>query len=101
MFLLVPAHLGCRGQNPESRKMVVCVCVCVFCEDAAKSPVNVHPENFYTQYKNCKDLHIKRHSHIHYTDYLHSYNLINILKTNASVCQSKQVEVLLMRTMVA
>jgi len=30
MFLLVPAHLGCPGQNPESRKMVVCcVCVCV------------------------------------------------------------------------
>ena len=26
MFLLVPAHLGCSGQSPESRKMVVCVC---------------------------------------------------------------------------
>ena len=25
MFLLVPAHLGCPGQNPESRKTVVCV----------------------------------------------------------------------------
>jgi len=22
---------GCAGQNPESRKMVVCVCVCVWC----------------------------------------------------------------------
>jgi len=27
MFLLVPAHPGCPGQNPESHKMVVCVCV--------------------------------------------------------------------------
>jgi len=25
MFLLVPAHLGCTGQNPSSCKMVVCV----------------------------------------------------------------------------
>jgi len=25
MFLLVPAHPGCFGQNPESRKTVVCV----------------------------------------------------------------------------
>jgi len=25
----LPAHLGCPGQNPESRKMgCVCVCVC-------------------------------------------------------------------------
>jgi len=30
MFLLVPAHPGCPGQIPQSRKMVVlCVCVCV------------------------------------------------------------------------
>jgi len=28
MFLLVPVHPGCPGQNPESRKMVV-LCVCV------------------------------------------------------------------------
>jgi len=26
MYLLVPAHPGCPGQSPESRKMVVCVC---------------------------------------------------------------------------
>jgi len=25
MFLLVPAHPDCTGQDPESRKMVVCV----------------------------------------------------------------------------
>jgi len=25
MYLLVPAHPGCPGQSPESRKMVVCV----------------------------------------------------------------------------
>jgi len=30
MLLLVPAHPGWPGQNPESRKMVMCVCVCVF-----------------------------------------------------------------------
>jgi len=29
MFLLVPAHLGFPGQIPQSRKTVVCVCVCV------------------------------------------------------------------------
>jgi len=29
MFLLVPTHPGCAGQNPQSHKMVVCVCVCV------------------------------------------------------------------------
>jgi len=28
MFLLVPAHPGCPGQFPQSRKTVVCVCVC-------------------------------------------------------------------------
>jgi len=27
MFLLVPAHPGCPGQNPESRKTVVVVIV--------------------------------------------------------------------------
>jgi len=27
MFLLVPAHPGCPGQNTQSRKTVVCVCV--------------------------------------------------------------------------
>jgi len=33
MFLLVPADPGCPGQNPESRKTVVCVCVrvCTLC----------------------------------------------------------------------
>ena len=30
MFLLVPAHPGCPGQNPKSRKTVVCVCVCLY-----------------------------------------------------------------------
>ena len=25
MFLLVPVHMGCPGQSPESRKMVVVV----------------------------------------------------------------------------
>jgi len=29
MFLLVPGHPGCPGQNPKSHKTVVCVCVCV------------------------------------------------------------------------
>ena len=30
MYLLVPAHLGCPGQNPQSRKMLVCVVCVVF-----------------------------------------------------------------------
>jgi len=25
MYILVPAHTGCSGQSPQSRKMVVCV----------------------------------------------------------------------------
>ena len=29
MYFLVPSHLGCPRQSPESCKMVVCVCVCV------------------------------------------------------------------------
>ena len=29
MFLLVPVYPGCPGQIPQSRKTVVCVCVCV------------------------------------------------------------------------
>jgi len=28
MFLLVPAHPGFPGQIPQSRKTVMCVCVC-------------------------------------------------------------------------
>ena len=32
MFLLVPAHPGCPGQNPQSCKTFVCVCVCANCE---------------------------------------------------------------------
>jgi len=27
MYLLVPAHPGCPGQSPQSRKMAVCVCI--------------------------------------------------------------------------
>jgi len=30
MFLLVPAHPGCPGQIPQSRKTVVCVCDSLF-----------------------------------------------------------------------
>jgi len=33
MFLLVPAHLGCLGQNPESRKTVVCLLHVFVCVD--------------------------------------------------------------------
>ena len=29
MILLVPTHPGCPGQNLESHKTVVCVCLCV------------------------------------------------------------------------
>jgi len=35
MFLLVPAHPGFPGQIPQSRKTVVCVCVCVLWSIAA------------------------------------------------------------------
>ena len=34
MFLLVPAHPGCPGQIPQSRKTVVCVCVKVIYTNA-------------------------------------------------------------------
>jgi len=29
-FLLVPAHPGCPGHNPDSCKTVVCVCVSLY-----------------------------------------------------------------------
>jgi len=39
MFFLVPAHPGCPGQNPLSRKtvVVVVVVVIVFCTDIRKT----------------------------------------------------------------
>jgi len=40
MFLLVPAHPGCPGQNPQSRKMVVCVCVVI-----ASTAFQISPEH--------------------------------------------------------
>ena len=40
MFLLVLAHLGCPGQNPESCKTVVCVYVCVLLLKEVASSVN-------------------------------------------------------------
>ena len=51
MFLLVQAHPGCPGQNPESRKTVVCVCVCVH-----SSPVYTrvtHRHTNHTTYNVC------------------------------------------------
>jgi len=55
-LILVPTHPGCPGQNPESRKMVVCVCVCVSCvqntvcclflfEDNAQLPLSTFYKN--------------------------------------------------------
>ena len=32
VFLLVPVHTCCPGQDPESRQTVVCVCSCVHVE---------------------------------------------------------------------
>jgi len=42
MFLLVPAHPCCPGQNPKSCKMVVCVCVFV-CVPGFTFLVLAHP----------------------------------------------------------
>jgi len=43
MYLLVPAHLGCPGQSPQSRKMDVCVCVrvCDFMQPSASVGYNL------------------------------------------------------------
>jgi len=43
MYLLVPSQAGCPGHSLESRKMVVCVCVCVSGkqESLANAKVNV------------------------------------------------------------
>jgi len=49
MFLLLPAHPGCPGQNPEIRKMVVvyvCVCVCV-CVDKGRFVVMYVHSTFF------------------------------------------------------
>jgi len=40
MFLLVPAHPGCPGQIPQSRKTVVCVCMCVYWKWTISNAVN-------------------------------------------------------------
>jgi len=32
MFLLVPAHTGCAGQNPDCCKTVVCVMMMMFAD---------------------------------------------------------------------
>jgi len=40
MFLLVPAHPGCPGQFPQSRKTVVCV-VCVYLGELAQERWNI------------------------------------------------------------
>jgi len=42
MFLLVPVHTGCPGQNSESRKMVACVFVslCYVAENYTNYPTD-------------------------------------------------------------
>jgi len=39
MFVLVPAHTGCPGQNPENYKMVVCVCEIMHSVSSSVDPV--------------------------------------------------------------
>jgi len=46
MFLLVPAHPGCPGQIPQSRKTVVCVCVTVLLLSFTDSFFNLSKYNF-------------------------------------------------------
>jgi len=49
MFLLVPAHPGCPGQNPKSLRTVVCVCVCVrACVHAFRACMRDHSELLYS-----------------------------------------------------
>jgi len=55
MFLMVPAHPGCHGQNPGSHKTVVCVHACAFCNglgreflgSGSQTPFNGSPRNFH------------------------------------------------------
>jgi len=54
MFLLVPAHPGCPGQVPQSRKTVVCVCVCVFNE----VQINIHEYVQQSASVNCIQCHM-------------------------------------------
>ena len=42
MFLLVPAHPGCPGQIPQSRKTVVCVCSLQASIHVKESSVRMH-----------------------------------------------------------
>jgi len=42
MFLLVPAYPGFPGQIPQSRKMVVCVCVCSHVNNQATKYASQH-----------------------------------------------------------
>jgi len=45
MFLLVPAHPGCPGQNPKSHKTVVCMYVCMYVSDTKTDVI------YFTQIK--------------------------------------------------
>ena len=47
MFLLVPAHPGCPGQIPQSRKTlcVLCVCVWVFVLHVVSEYIILHVNN--------------------------------------------------------
>jgi len=47
MFLLVPAHPSFPGQIPQSRKTVVCVCVCTVWNNSVETSLALWPAVFY------------------------------------------------------
>ena len=52
MFLLVPAHPGCPGQIPQSRKTVVCVCVLLLTAFSTLTPLVGQQEGHLDRKKN-------------------------------------------------
>jgi len=58
MFLLVPAYPDCPGQNPESRKTVVCVCVIFIEYEVAHICNRMQLTTAHTPWSRCYDCHV-------------------------------------------
>ena len=82
MFLLVPAHPGCPGQFPQSRKTVVCVCVKIsassrsaiiphLIDGTKKILTNTHTQPFYSSIALSGTTQISQHQNKHSPAHTH------------------------------
>jgi len=78
MFLLVPAHPGFPGQIPQSRKTVVCVCVCV--KYGAMKSLTHHQRILSCSLWQSDPVRHNCDSHLHVSDNGQPSNIRNTLK---------------------